>query len=564
VMRAVVAGLAALLLVGAAWSRPLGAAAVCLNDAGGLPVAGARLLPTGSYRAPRVSANERAQALFNQAMVSGWGFNFAEAVRSFRAAAFADLDCAMCRWGIAWALGPSINHDMRQEDVPIAVDAIAQARAYATDLASRERALVEALAVRYGDGGTSEARARDYAQAMRRLAARHPDDADIAVLAAEAIMNAHPYDYWRPDGSPHAWTTEIVALLDRATRLMEHHPGAHHYRIHLYEDSKTPERALASAERIGGLAPAVGHLVHMPSHIYLRVGRYHDAVRANRAAVEADREYLAAVSTNPAYAADYVPHNVHFLWASALWSGESATAMQAADDLARAADALPREPARRGTRQHFQAAPWLTLVRFRQWNALLQRPAPSGTDGPYLGGLAHFARGMARAATGDLAAARAELDALRKLERRMRAEKLTVKNINAAADLLAIARSLLASEIALARGATADAVRHAANAVAAEERLLPDEPPAWQLPARHTLGRALLAGGRVKEARGVFAKDLERHPGNAVALRGLAAAERALDRAAAADELERRAQSAWAHADVPLPSPAVEAAQRRR
>jgi tetratricopeptide (TPR) repeat protein len=370
--------LAALLCAGAALAKPEGARAVCLNDAGALPAAEAKLLAIGSYQAPRVSADDRAQKLFNQGMVFGLGFNFAEAVRSFRAATLADLDCAMCRWGIAWALGPSVNHDMKREDVPIAIDAIVQARAYAPDLASRERALIEALARRYSDDPKADVDklAQDYADAMRRLAARYPDDADIAVLAAEAIMNAHPYDYWRPDGSPQSWTPEVVALLDRATRLAPDHPGAHHYRIHLYEASATPAKALASADRIGALAPAVGHLVHMPSHIYLRLGRYHDAVLANRAAVESDREYLAAVNANPTYAADYVPHNVHFLWASALWSGESQVAMQAAEDLARAADRLPQEVNRRGTRQHFQAAPWLTLVRYRQWEALLARQLP--------------------------------------------------------------------------------------------------------------------------------------------------------------------------------------------
>jgi len=558
--------LAALLCAGAALAKPEGARAVCLNDAGALPAAEAKLLAIGSYQAPRVSADDRAQKLFNQGMVFGLGFNFAEAVRSFRAATLADLDCAMCRWGIAWALGPSVNHDMKREDVPIAIDAIVQARAYAPDLASRERALIEALARRYSDDPKADVDklAQDYADAMRRLAARYPDDADIAVLAAEAIMNAHPYDYWRPDGSPQSWTPEVVALLDRATRLAPDHPGAHHYRIHLYEASATPAKALASADRIGALAPAVGHLVHMPSHIYLRLGRYHDAVLANRAAVESDREYLAAVNANPTYAADYVPHNVHFLWASALWSGESQVAMQAAEDLARAADRLPQDAGRRGTRQHFQAAPWLTLVRYRQWDTLLARQLPRASDAPYLAGLVHFARGMAYAATGDMEAARAQAEGLRVMERRTSEQKLKVKNINPAADLLALARSLLASELALARGARAEAVKHAAAAVAAEDRLEIDEPPAWQLPARHALGRALLASGRAKEARIVFTEDLERHPENAVALTGLAAVERWLDRDDAADALERRARLAWARADMPLSSISVVPAQRKR
>jgi tetratricopeptide (TPR) repeat protein len=566
VMRRVLVALAALVCAGAVFAKPEGARAVCLNDAGALPAAEARLLAIGPYKAPRVSSDDRAQKLFEQGMVFGLGFNFAEAVRSFRAATLADLDCAMCRWGIAWALGPSVNPDMRREDVPIAIDAIVQARAYAPDLASRERALIEALALRYSDDpkADSDKLARDYADAMRRLAARYPNDVDIAVLAAEAIMNAHPYDYWKPGGSPQPWTPEVAALLDRATRLEPDHPGAHHYRIHLYEASTTPEKALASAERIGALAPAVGHLVHMPSHIYLRVGRYHDAVLANRAAVESDREYLAAVNANPTYAADYVPHNIHFLWASALWSGESRVAMQAAEDLARAADRLPQEAARRGTRQHFQAAPWLTLVRYRQWDALFARPVPRLADAPYLAGLIHFARGMAYAAVGDLEAARAQAEGLRVMERRAAEQKLKVKNINPAANLLGIARSLLASELALARGASAEAVRHAAAALAAEDGLELDEPPAWQLPARHALGRALLASGRAKEARVVFTEDLQHHPENAVALSGLAAAERWLGRDDAADALEGRARVAWARADTPLPSPLQAPAHRKR
>ena len=558
--------LVALLWAGVASAKREGAAAVCLNDAGALPVAEARLLSIGSYQGPRVSVSPRAQKLFNQGMVFGWGFNFAEGVRSFRAATLTDIDCALCRWGIAWALGPSVNHDMKREDVPIAIDAIVQARAYAPDPASRERALVEALATRYSDDPKADADrlGRGYADAMRKVAARYPDDADTAVLAAEAIMNAHPYDYWRPGGAPQPWTPEIVALLDRATRIAPDHPGAHHYRIHLYEASTTPAKALASADRIGALAPSVGHLVHMPSHIYLRVGRYHEAVLANAAAVESDREYLAAVSANPTYAADYVPHNIHFLWASALWSGESEVAMRAAEDLARAAERLPLEPARRGTRQHMQAAPWLTLVRYRQWDALLARPQPKTADAPYLAGLIHFARGMAYAGKGDVEAARGQAEGLRAMERRSAEQRLMVKNINAASALLAIARSLLAAEIALARGARAEAVKHATAAVGTEDRLELDEPPAWQLPARHALGRALLASGRAKEARVVFTDDLELHPENAVAMTGLAAAERWLGRDDVADDLERRARIAWARADTALPSPADQPAQRKR
>ena len=521
----------------------------------------------GSYQRAVTTPSPGAQRAFNQGLIWAYAFNHDEAQRAFRGAARLDPGCAMAYWGIALVNGPHINNPIVDaEHARASWDALSQAKARAGAASPVERALIEALAARYSEDprADQERLARAYADAMRRLAARYPDDADIAVLTAEAIMNAHPYDYWRAGGAPQPWTPEIAALLDRANRIAPDHPGAHHYRIHLYEASNTPAKALASADRIGSLAPSVGHLVHMPSHIYLRVGRYHDAVLANAAAVESDRAYLAAVNANPTYAADYVPHNVHFLWASALWSGESQVAMRAAEDLAAAAERLPQEPARRGTRQHMQAAPWLTLVRYQQWDALLARPQPTLADAPYLAGLIHFARGMAHAGKGDVEAARGQAEGLRVMERRATEQKLKVKNINPASALLAIARSLLASEISLARGARAEAVSHAAAAVAAEDRLELDEPPAWQLPARHALGRALLASGRAKEARVVFAGDLEQHPENAVAMAGLAAAERWLGRDDVADGLERRAQIAWARADVELPSPAAPAAHRRR
>ncbi|MGZ8992488.1 MAG: hypothetical protein ACXW16_00530, partial [Burkholderiaceae bacterium] len=384
--------------------------AVCTVDAGmvdaaTLPVSKARLLAFGNYRGPAASHNIEAQRFFDQGLVFGWGFNFAEAVRSFRAASQLDPACALCRWGIAWALGPSINHDMRPADVPVALDAIVQARSAAAP-GSRERALIDALATRYSElpGANVDKLAVSYSAAMRALADRYADDADIAVLAAEAAMNAHAYDYWRADGRPRDWTLRIIAWLDRALNLAPLHPGAHHYWIHLFEDSPQPERALASAQQLGTLAPMVGHLVHMPSHIYFRLGRYRQAVAANDAAVKADRDYAAAAGAT----SDYAIHNLHFLWVSALWSGDSGIAIGAADQLAAAVSASA-DDAHDGTRQHFLAAPWLTQVRLLRWSSLKGAAEPGPAADPYLRGLTQFARGMASAAGGDVAGARAEL-----------------------------------------------------------------------------------------------------------------------------------------------------------
>lgn len=493
--------------------------AVCSAEAETLPVANARLLAFGDYRGPPASRNARAQRFFEQGLVFGWGFHVAEAVRSFRAAAQLDVDCAWCRWGIAWALGPNINHDMQPADVPVALDAIVQARAIAAP-GSRERALIDALAARYSArAGADDSRlSLAYADAMRMLATRYPDDADIAVLAAEATMTAHAYDYWRDDGKPKPWTPQVASWLERALSLSPAHPGAHHYRIHLFEDSPQRERALASAEQLGTLAPIVGHLVHMPSHIFFRLGRYRDAIAANDAAVQADRAYAAQTGA----ASDYAVHNLHFLWMSALWSGDGASAISAADQLAAAAPAGDAD----GTRQHYLAAPALTRVRLLQWDPL----PPSGAAdtlraGAYLRGLMQFAAGMAYAARGDVAAARAELESLQRSLRAARSENLTVKNIHRSSDVLGVARLQLQSAIATARGRLGGAVRLAGAAVAAEDRLAFDDPPVWPLPARHTLGDALMRSGRAAEAQRVYRADLKKYPQNCVALRGIVASE---------------------------------------
>jgi len=502
------------------------ARAICSSDTSRLPAGSARLLPIGNYRGPSASLVEQAQRFFDQGLVFGWGFNFPEAVRSFGAAARLDPACALCRWGIAWALGPSINHDMQPADVPAALDAIVQARANSVP-GSRERALIDALADRYSSkqGADKDALAGSYAASMRTLAQRYAADPDIAVLAAEAAMNAHAYDYWHADGRAKSWTPQIIAWLDGALKWAPEHPGAHHYRIHLFEDSRTPERAVASAEKLGPLAPLAGHLVHMPSHIFFRLGRYQDAVAANRAAVLADKAYADASGA----VSDYARHNLHYLWASALWAADDATALDAADQLADSARASAPSDAD-VLRQHLMAAPLLTRVRLGQWDAIGARSIASeaAASEAYLGGLTQFARGMAYAGRGDIAGANAELASLKRSTQVARGNELTVKNINQASAVLSVANSLLASSIATARNMHGDAVRHARLAVSAEDRLASDDPPLWPVPARHALASALLRANRPAEAVNVYRIDLKRHPNNCVALVGVAVAEHAL------------------------------------
>ncbi len=525
---------------------------LCLSDARGLKLADAQLFDgTGSYRAPKVSADAQAQRYFEQAMVFGWGFNFPEAARSFRAAVLRDPECALCRWGIAWAVGPNINSDMEPPELPIARDALVQARVYATD--ARALALVTAMSGRFPVKGEAigKAESRRYSEAMVALAESRPDDADLAVLAAEALMTEHSYDWWRADGTPQPWTPRIVDLLDRAARQAPDHPGAHHYRLHLYGESPTPAAAVDSAERLAKLAPGVGHLVHMPAHIYVRVGRYHDAVLANVAAVDADRRYAALTQPDPQYVAGYVVHNQHFLWSAALWSGESALALRTAELIADAAAASERLD--EGTRQHLMGLPWLTELRFERWDAILARSVPR--EGPYLQGLAAYARGTAYARSGDVVRAQRELTALHAARRTASARKLKIKNTNRAADVLALAESLLRSELASARRAWPEAVRHAQNAVKRERALEIDEPAVWPIPALQWLGRAQLQANAPRAALDAYRRDLANHPANVYSLAGLAEAQRRLGEVSLAEQTLAQARVAWSHADKPLPTP---------
>lgn len=566
-LRRAFATLLPLLLLAALPLQAAPPAELCLSDARGLKVADARLFPGARHAAPRVSDHADAQRYFEQALVMGWGFNFAESARSFRTAVQLDPSCAACRWGVAWALGPSINHHMDAADLPVVRDALVQARVHAAGDA-RTRDLVAALALRYpsATGTPNDADAQRYATAMSELAQRHPDDADLQVLAAEALMNAHPYDWWDAQGRPQPWTPRIAALLDRAVALAPDHAGAHHYRIHLYDDSPEPARALDSARRLPAAAPDVGHLVHMAAHTALRTGHYHEAVLANEAAVAADLRYAAATKVDAAYAAGYALHNRHHLWAATLWSGESQRARAAARDIVQTVAALPAAPAddaglrdealdADATAQYLLATPWLTDARFGRWDALLQRPVPSDDAGPLLLGLVWFARGVAYAHTADVPAAQRaarRLDAERSAARKA---ALQVRRTHDADRLLDVAAALLASQIAGARGQHAAAVSAARRAVALEDRLEADEPPVWQIPARHRLGEALLQQQRPQAALDVFDADLRRHPSNAVALAGRAEALRRLKRTAPAERALADARVAWRHADVPLPQP---------
>ena len=516
------------------------------------------LLPgLGRWHHPVRTRSARAQRFFDQGLRLAYGFNHDEAERSFAEAARLDPSCAMCRWGIAYAAGPNINLPVTPEAERRAAAAAREALRLATDAAraapgprtAREHAYAAAMARRVADPAGADRAARDsaYADAMRDVARRWPDDADAQVLLADALLNLRPWNQWTRDGAPQPGTLEVVATLEPVVRREAAHAGACHFYVHAVEASATPERALPCAERLPRLMPGAGHVVHMPAHVYLRVGRYADAARANLAAMASDRRYLARPGV-PAgiYPSFYAPHNAHFLWSAYVLSGQRARALDAARALDRAvavADARGNP-----SLEAFLAVPLLTRARFGDWDAVLAAPAPPAAL-RYWRGMWHHARGLAHAARGDLAAARAELDAVRAIAAATPASTIVI--LNPAPALLELAAEVLAGRLALAEGRTDAALAHLRDAVRREDALGYDEPPPWYHSSRLLLGDALLAAGRPDDAAAAFRDDLRAYPENGWALAGLERALLAGGRGGEAAAVRARLAAAGRDADVP-------------
>ena len=514
---------------------------------------GARLLEgMGDYRLAISTTVPLAQRYFDQGLVLAWGFNFAESVRSFLEAARLDPACAMCQWGVAYALGPSINHDMDRASAAAAYRHVRNAQRLAGHASAKERALIQALGKRYAASPRAHRATLDraYAEALRDAARRFPDDADVVTLLADALMVPHGRDYWDKSGAPRAWTPEILELLERALALAPDHPGANHFYVHTLEDSQVPERALASARRLQTLAPGVAHLVHMPAHVLLRLGDYAGASLANQNAIAADRAYLAGRDADLAYVAGYVEHNRHFLWYTSIMQGNSGVALATAAELRRYAESAAYA-ASTGTQQHFRALPLYTQVRFGRWQEILAAPRPAPAK-PYTDGVWHYARGMAYLRAGQRDRAAEELRHLQEKQRAARRNPAALKNVIPLGRLLAIPVRLLQAELSAAQGDFEGARRHCSAAAEIEFSLDADEPPAWHMPARHTLGALLLEAGHAAEAELAYREDLKAYPENGWGLAGLAESLARLGLAAEAADARAHFERAWAHADVAL------------
>lgn len=505
----------------------------------------------GNLHFPITTKVAKAQRYFDQALTLHYAFNHAEALRSFKEVIRLDPDCAMGYWGAGLTLGSNINMKMDPSTVPHAFEYLRVAQLKAPKASKREQAYIQALAARYGESATVDRGALDqaYADKMRSLFQTYPADGDAGALLAEALMVLHPWDYWTRPGDPKPWAGEIVETIEKTLAIAPFHPGALHWHIHAVEASRNPGAALLSADRLLDLVPTAGHLVHMPSHTYIRIGRYEDASRSNELAMKADGDYLAQCKAQGVYPALYVPHNSHFLVITAAIEGRSKASMEAAQRIEAHVDKqLMRQPGM-GFGQHFASMPLFSMVRFGKWDAIRKYPKPAN-DVPYMQGLWHYAQGMAEARTNRVEVANRHLDALAKLAADPRTAGVTSWDIDGKPTILLIARDMLSGEIKATQGKYPEAIELLEKAVRTEDSLNYDEPPPWFYAVRHSLGAVLLKVGRATDAEKVYREDLERYPANGWGLIGLANAQKAQGKTFEAEQTMSQFRSAWRRADV--------------
>src|SRR5438094_1730601 len=507
-----------------------------------------RLQNLGKHRFPVTTKNAQAQLFMNQGLNLSYAFNHAEAGRAYREAERLDPNLAIAYWGEALALGPNINAPMDPASEPKALAAIQKAVALKAKASAREQALIDALAQRYS-GRAEDRRARDvaYADAMRKVHLQFPDDQDLAMLYVESVMDLRQWGYWTRDGTPYERTAEIVALTEQIIARNPQHPGALHLYIHLME-AYAPFKAEAAADRLQTLMPAAGHMVHMPAHIYQRVGRYAAAARSNELAIAADEDYISQCRAQGLYPMAYYPHNLHFLWFAATAEGRSQMAIEAARKAASKVDdeTLKAVPLLAG----FRVVPYYALTRFGKWDEMLREPEPPPTSA-YLRGMWHYTRGTAFLGKGQTDSAEQEFGKLNEIM----ADKSLDQPLfspNTGRGVLTIAQEVLAGEIAAAKKNYDAAVAHLERAVRLEDALVYTEPAEFHYPPRLALGAVLLEAKRPGEAETVYWEDLKRNRESGWALFGLMQALKAQGKNEDAALVEARFKKAWARADVTL------------
>jgi tetratricopeptide (TPR) repeat protein len=506
----------------------------------------------GNHKRAVKTSSPKAQQYFDQGLTWTYAFNHDEAIRSYQEAAKLDPQCAMAWWGVALCHGPHINNPvMTPEHSRLAWEALQKAMALRENAQPTERALIDALSHRYVQNAPADRKPLDeaYAAAMGEVSANHRDDLDIATLYAESLMDLQPWDLWTHDGQPKGRTLEIISLLEVVMAKDPRHPGANHLYIHAVEASPHPERAVPASDVLRTAVPASGHLVHMPSHIDIRVGKWQLAADQNKKAIEADAAYRK-ISPKQGFYSVYMAHNHQFLCFACMMTGQSATALSAAKAV------VAGVPAEFKKNQPEFVDPVMTIVdevlkRFGRWDDLLQEPEPAGNL-PISRAMHHFMRGLAYAAKNQLKDAEREQKLFREASGRV--PKDAKMSINPAHTILSIADHVLVGEIALRRRQIDDAVRELTEAVRLEDSLLYMEPPEWVTPVRHTLGAVLVSAKRYDEALKVYEADLKVWPENAWSLYGSSQCLRALGKNAEATSFEERFRKVWAQADIQIGS----------
>jgi len=487
-----------------------------------------------------------AQKFFDQGLTLVYAFNHDEAIRSFRRAAELDPDSAMPLWGIAYALGPNINLDVDPEHEKAAYEATQKAVKAAKDAPENERAYVETLTKRYSNDPKADLKklAADFAEAMKALSDRYPDDLDAATLYAESLMDLNPWKLWTADGKPAERTEEIVTVLESVIRRDPTHVGANHYYIHAVEASPSPERALASAARLEKLVPNAGHLVHMPAHIYMRTGFYDAAARSNAEAARVDDAYIKANDVQGIYPIMYFNHNLDFQSAAAAMAGRYGEAKRAAEHASANIVPVVKDMP---MGEYLVPRPMLIDLRFQRWNEVLKVAEPAESL-PTSRALWHYARGVALAAKGDVDGSTKERAAIEVEVAKIPEDALW--SLNPSKAVLAIARPSLDARIAAAKKDRKAAIESWQTAVEAQDALAYDEPPPWYYPVRESLGAALFLDGQKAQAEKVFRDDLELHPRNPRSLFGLWETLKAQKKTADAEWVRREFQDAWKNSEV--------------
>ncbi|MFC4721301.1 tetratricopeptide repeat protein [Geojedonia litorea] len=506
-------------------------------------------LGTHSYTVS--TKNALAQRFFNQGLRLTYAFNHAEAHRSFMEAARLDPNLAMAFWGQAFTLGPNINDPFPDDERKIkSHEAIEKAIQLSKNATKKEQALINALTNRYSTDLTKDISELNHAymKAMTDVAAKYPNDSDIQTLFADAVMNTVPWNYWDKEGKPSPNISEAKAALEKAMALSPDNPGAHHYYIHMVELPK-PDLAIPSADKLGSLMPAAGHIVHMPSHIYIRVGRYKDAVRVNQQAILADEDYISQCYSQGMYPLGYYPHNIHFLWSAASLLGDSKTAIDAAK---KTAEKVPvGEMQELHFLQNFAATPLLAYTRFGKWNDILTYPKPNDNI-KHLKLIWHYARGIAFLRKHNVKEAQEELDAISELVNDPDLETLVATGFDNGTAIASLAYEVVAGEMAAEKVDLETAIEHLEKAVELEDNLIYNEPSAWYIPPRQNLGAILMKAKKYAAAEKVYKEDLEDLRQNGWSLMGLYQSLKAQGKLIEAEKIKTEFETAWQESDVEI------------